>query len=77
MLNNSNMGVVIGAVVLVVIALVLMPTIISSIDATLTAITASSNSYNGTGDLLVIVPIVFVTSILGIAGFSVYKASKK
>tara|TARA_R100000963_G_C4560688_1_gene49691 strand:+ start:308 stop:535 length:228 start_codon:yes stop_codon:yes gene_type:complete len=72
-MNSSALKLIVGGVVSVVIALVLMPTIISSIDTTITAITASSNTYGGVSALLQVIPIVFVAGILGYAYIQVKK----
>lgn len=73
-MTSGTVKIIVGSVIAIVISLILMPTIISSIDTTITAITGSANTYAGVSSLLQLVPLIFVAGILG---FSYLQIKKK
>lgn len=75
-MTSGTVKVLVGAVIAIVIALILMPTIVSSIDTTITAIGASANSYAGVSSLLQLVPLIFVAGILGFSYVSIKGRNK-
>ena len=75
-MTSGTVKIIVGSVIAIVISLVLMPTIVSSIDTTITAITASSNTYAGVSSLLQLVPLIFVAGILGFSFIQIKKQQK-
>ena len=75
-MTSGTVKIIVGAVIAIVISLVLMPTIISSIDTTITAIGSSSNTYAGVSSLLQLVPLIFVAGILGFSFIQIKKQQK-
>jgi len=72
-MTSGTVKIIVGAVIAIVISLILMPTIISSIDTTITAISSSSNTYAGVSSLLQLVPLIFVAGILGFSYLQIKK----
>ncbi len=72
-MTSGTVKIIVGSVIAIVISLILMPTIISSIDTTITAITGSSNTYAGVSSLLQLVPLIFVAGILGFSYLQIKK----
>ena len=72
-MTRGTVKIIVGAVIAIVISLILMPTIISSIDTTITAISSSSNTYAGVSSLLQLVPLIFVAGILGFSYLQIKK----
>jgi len=72
-MTSGTVKIIVGSVIAIVISLILMPTIISSIDTTITAITGSANTYAGVSSLLQLVPLIFVAGILGFSYLQIKK----
>jgi|TARA_R100001129_G_scaffold23551_1_gene15062 hypothetical protein len=72
-MTSGTVKIIVGSVIAIVISLILMPTIISSIDTTITAISGSSNTYAGVSSLLQLVPLIFVAGILGFSYLQIKK----
>tara|TARA_Y100000004_G_scaffold118897_1_gene133605 strand:- start:2583 stop:2807 length:225 start_codon:yes stop_codon:yes gene_type:complete len=72
-MTSGTVKIIVGSVIAIVISLILMPTIISSIDTTIAAITGSSNTYAGVSSLLQLVPLIFVAGILGFSYLQIKK----